>query len=152
MAKAKSIDGKDLMISLGGKTIALATSCTINITRAMNSASSKDDGAWDNPVPGDMTWDCSSDSNFSADASDTNNQEAFDSLFAAQVAGTALDVVFGVVSNPSSSGVPDGGWTLKGMYSGKAYVSELSATGAKNSPATFSVKLNGSGELKPVIL
>lgn len=152
MAKSKSIDGKDLMISLGGKTIALATSCTINITRAMNSASSKDDGAWDSPVPGDMTWDCSSEANFSADANDTNNQEAFSSLFAAQVAGTPLDIVFGVVSNPSSGGVPDGGWTLKGMYSGQAYVSELSANAAKNSPATFSVKLNGSGELKPVTL
>lgn len=150
MAKAKSIDGKDLMISVGGKTIALATSCTINITRAMNSASSKDDGVWDNPVPGDMTWDVSSDSNFSADKSDTNNQEAFASLFATQVAGTAVDIVFGIVDSPSSAGVPEGGWTLNGMLSGRAYISELSATGAKNSPATFSVKLNGAGELKPV--
>lgn len=151
MAKAKSIDGKDLMVTLGGKTVALATSCTINITRAMNSASSKDDGAWSESEPGDISWNVSSDSLFAADTSDGANQIAYDELFEQMVAGSEVVVAFGVVNNPSAAGLPANGWTLSsGMYTGSAYISDLSTSGAKNSPANISVQLTGVGELSKV--
>lgn len=150
MAKAKTIDGKDLMVTLGGKTIALATSCVINMNRAMNSAATKDDGAWDAPEPGDMSWDVSSDSLFAADVDDAANQLAFDALFDAWKNGSKLVVAFGVVSTPAQS-LPAGGWVLgSGAYSGDAYVESVSINAAKGSSSTISVKLTGCGELDKV--
>jgi uncharacterized protein YdeI (BOF family) len=87
---------------------------------------------------------------FSADAADSNNQMAYDALFDAMVAGTDLAIVFGVVSNASSNGLPENGWTApsKGGYTGTAHVTSLSLTGAKGSASSMSVSLIGSGELK----
>jgi hypothetical protein len=150
MAKRKPIEGKDLMLFIGGKTIALANSCTLNIDRGSNDAASKDDGVWGQDTPGDMSWNLSSDALFSADAADSNNQMAYDALFDAQVAGTDLTIIFGVVGNASSNGLPADGWTAptKGGYTGTAHVTSLSLTGAKGSASSMSVSLVGSGELK----
>lgn len=149
MAKAKAKDGKDLMITIGGKTIALATSCSVSLNRAMNSAASKDDGAWDAPVAGDMSWSVSSSSLFAYDADDLNNQVAFDSLFDAWSKGTLVEVMFGMVEE--AAGIPDDGWKLQaGAYGGQAYVASITQNADKGTAATMSVELTGFGEYKKV--
>ncbi|MBO7285659.1 MAG: phage tail protein [Alistipes sp.] len=152
MAKRKAIEGKDLMLFIDGKTIALSNSCTLNLNRGSNDASSKDDGVWAEDVPGDMAWDISTDGLFSAEETDTNNQLAYDALYSAMVEGKDLTIVFGKVSNPNQNGLPDGGWiapTSNG-YTGVAHVTNISATGAKGSAASMSVSLVGSGALTPI--
>ena len=151
MAKRKPVEGKDLMLFIGGKTVALSNSCTLNLNRASNDASSKDDGVWATDTPGDMSWDISADGLFSADETDTNNQLAYKELYEAQVNGTDLTIVFGIVSNKSQNGLPNDGWIApsSGGYTGTAHVTSLSATGAKGNAATFSASFVGSGPLKP---
>lgn len=46
MAKAKQVLGKDLMLFVGGKAIALATSCKIGMSAETIDTQSKDSGIW----------------------------------------------------------------------------------------------------------
>lgn len=152
MAKRKSTEGKNLMLFLDGKTVALATSCTLNVSRNMDEASSKDDGSWRTVTPGDASWDISTDALFSPDkASENDKQSSFYEAFIALVDGKELDAVFTLVKNPSSNGLPDGGWVheTEGGYMGKCYVNSLSLTGAKGSAASQSISFTGNGPLLP---
>lgn len=151
MAKSKALEGKDVMLFLDNKTIALATTCTLNVTRESSDASSKDDGVWKTDVPGDMSWSANGDSLFAPKEGLDSAQLAYDELFAAMVEGKDVDVIFGQVSNPGSNGLPEGGWLppSDNGYTGKAHVTSLDWTGAKGSSATMSVSLTGNGALAP---
>ena len=150
MAKRKSVEGKDLMLFLDGKTVALATSCTLNVSRNMDEASSKDDGSWRTVTPGDAQWDISADALFSPDGEDSNNQVAFADLFASLVDGKELTAVFTIANNASSNGLPDGGWLPQstGGYTGKCYVNSSSISAAKGSAASSSFSFTGNGPLE----
>ena len=150
MAKRKSVEGKDLMLFLDGNTVALATSCTLNVSRNMDEASSKDDGSWRTVTPGDAQWDISADSLFSPDPEDkTSKQVAFPDLFAALVEGKELEAHFTVVDTPSPNGLPEGGWMPKaGGYKGKCYVNSSSISAAKGSSASSSFSFTGNGPLQ----
>ena len=150
MAKRKSVEGKDLMLFIDGKTIALATSCTLNVSRSMDEASSKDDGSWRTVTPGDASWDLSADSLFSPDGDDTaNNQLAFAQAFSSLVEGKELTAVFTLADNASSNGLPEGGWlpASAGGYTGKCYVNSTSISAAKGSAASSSFSFTGNGPL-----
>lgn len=150
MAKRKSVEGKDLMLFLDGKTIALATSCTLNVSRNMDEASSKDDGSWRTVTPGDAQWDLSTDSLFSPDEKDDESKQiGFAEIFAALVEGRELSAHFTIVENKSSSGLPDGGWLPKaGGYTGKCYANSTSISAAKGSAASNSISFTGNGPLQ----
>lgn len=151
MAKSKALEGKDVMLFLDNKTIALATTCTLNVTRESSDASSKDDGVWKTDVPGDMSWSAKSDSLFAPKVGLDEAQLAYDELFKAMVESKDVAVVFGAVTNPGAGGFPEGGWIAPSTtgYAGKAHVTSLDWTGAKGSSATMSVSLTGNGPLAP---
>lgn len=46
MSKAKSVLGKDLMLFIDGKAIALATSCKLGLSAETIDTQSKDSGIW----------------------------------------------------------------------------------------------------------
>lgn len=152
MAKSKALEGKDVMLFINSKTIALATSCTLNVTRESSDAASKDDGVWKTDVPGDMLWSANGDSLFAPKSGLDTAQMAYDELFAAMVESKDVDIVFGKVSNPDSSGLPERGWLppSDSGYTGKAHVTSLDWTGAKGSSSTMAVSLTGNGPLKPL--
>lgn len=137
------------MLFLDGNTVALATSCTLNVSRNMDEASSKDDGSWRTVTPGDASWDISADSLFSPDGEDSaQKQIAFPDLFAALVDGKELEAHFTIAENASSNGLPDGGWLPKaGGYKGKCYVNSSSISAAKGSAASSSISFTGNGPL-----
>lgn len=137
------------MLFLDGNTVALATSCTLNVSRNMDEASSKDDGSWRTVTPGDASWDISADSLFSPDGEDSaQKQIAFPDLFAALVDGKELEAHFTIAENASSNGLPSGGWQPKaGGYKGKCYVNSSSISAAKGSAASSSISFTGNGPL-----
>lgn len=151
MAKSKALEGKDVMLFIDGKTIALATTCSLNVTRESSDASSKDDGVWKRDVPGDMSWSGNGDSLFAPKEGLDEAQIAYDELFKAMVEGKDVEVIFGQISNPGSNGLPEGGWLppSNNGYTGKAHVTSLDWTGAKGSAATMTVALTGNGPLSP---
>lgn len=145
--KAKSVNGADLMLWIGGKVVALSTSCTINLTVNTEDSQTKDDGLWSAPEVSSMAWDVSNESVYTADEERTIDK-VYDDLLDLSLAGEPVDVTYGIPANANKSGVPQEGWTLPaGTYGGQAMITSLSLTGAKGSKATVSVSLAGYGAL-----
>lgn len=143
MSQAKQVLGKDLMLFVGGKAIALATSCKIGVSAETIDTQSKDSGVWNEKDIKKLGWNCSSDNVFSADA-DING---YDKLFALFVTAKPVDVSFGIPDNRGNS-LPAAGWSLpKKPYSGKALITSLELNAADGDKATFSVSMDGTGEL-----
>lgn len=145
--KAKSLNGKDLMLWIAGKVIALSKSCNINLNANTGDADTKDDGLWGANEITSLAWDMSNESVDSADA-DRSNDLVYDDLFDAMVAGEPVVVTFGKPVNASDSGVPTAGWTAPTTgYTGKALITSLGRSGAKGSNASVTVSLTGVGPL-----
>lgn len=143
--KAKQVLGKDLMLFVGGKAIALATSCKLGVSAETIDTQSKDSGMWGEKGVKKLGWNCSSENCFSADA-DING---YDKLFALFVAAEPVDIAFGIPANKSNA-LPSNGWTLPlSPYTGKAIITSLELNAPDGDKATFSVSLDGTGELKP---
>ena len=124
MSKAKSVLGKDLMLFIDGKAIALATSCKLGLSAETIDTQSKDSGIWTEKDIKKLSWNASSENVFSADA-DANS---YDKLFALFLAHKPVVLKFGVVGNPDVNEMPAAGWTLaEGAYTGSAVITSLEA-------------------------
>ena len=146
MAKAKYVNGKDLMIFIDGKAIALATSCSLSLSADTMDAGNKDDGCWQANDAGDLSWEASTDALLSFDE-DRTTDAVYEDLFDAFVARKLVTVTFGIPGNAvgDCSGVPEAGWQepTAPYYEGSAMITSLEATGEKGSAS--SVTLTGNG-------
>lgn len=149
MGKAKTLNGKDLMLWIDGKVIALSTSCKINLVANTTDSATKDDGFWDASEIGSMSWSATNESVDSADK-DRTNDYVYDQLFDLFIAGQPVDITVGIPTNKDDKGVPEAGWTAPTsgtFYSGKAQITALDRDGTKGSNASVSVSLTGYGAL-----
>lgn len=143
--KAKAVLGKDLMLSVEAKVLALATSCKLGLSAETIDTQSKDSGIWTEKDIKKLSWNASSENVFSADA-DANS---YDKLFALMIAHKPVTLKFGVVSNSDENEMPEGGWTLgAGSYTGKAVITSLEANAPDGDKATLSISFEGTGPLK----
>lgn len=153
MAKAKYVNGKDLMIFIDGKAIALATSCSLSLSADTMDAGNKDDGCWQANDAGDLSWEASTDALLSFDE-DRTTDAVYEDLFDAFVARKLVTVTFGIPGNAvgDCSGVPEAGWQepTAPYYEGSAMITSLEATGEKGSASTMSVTLTGNGPVSKV--
>lgn len=141
--KAKQVLGKDLMLFVGGKAIALSTSCKITVSAETIDTQSKDSGVWNEKDVKKIGWTCSSDNTFSADA----NINGYDALFALMIAAQPVEIAFGIPANKSTE-YPADGWKLPlKPYTGKAIITSLDLNAADGDKATFSISLDGTGAL-----
>lgn len=148
MAKKRPLKGKNLMIFVNGKALALATSCSIDLTANTEDAASKDSGGWDDPEITGWAWVASSENVCSADESDSIDL-IYEELVDLWLAGEPVDVQFGVAGNAADTDVPEAGWTPpKKGYSGKAIIDSVKMTAPNKQNATISVSLKGKGELQ----
>lgn len=141
---AKGINGKDLMLfkgtGVGKKAIGLSTSCSLAVNASVVAVTTKDSGDWDENEVERLSFTASVDQLFI--------ETEFDDLFDAMVSKTAVDIDFAVVSEPSASGVPAGGWVPKaGGYQGKAVITSLNQTAPVSGKATCAISLTGTGIL-----
>ena len=104
MGKAKSLNGKDLMLWIEDKVIALSTSCKISLAANTVDSATKDDGFWDAAEIGNMNWSATNESVDSADK-DRTNDYVYDKLFDLFVAGKPLDITVGFPTNASNDGL-----------------------------------------------
>lgn len=108
MSKAKAVLGKDLMLFVEAKALALATSCKLGLSAETIDTQSKDSGIWTEKDIKKLSWNASSDNFFSADA-DANS---YDKLFALFIAHKPITLNFGVIANADENEMPVAGWTL----------------------------------------
>ena len=144
MAQAKKLKGKDLMLFVKGKAIALATNHTLKLTADTSDSSTKDSGQWGDEEITKMSWEVTSENVCSADA-DVNSYEAMLDLM---IAGEPVDVKFGIPANISPNEVPDGGWTAPTTYyGGSALIKSVDVNAPNGENATMSISLGGKGQL-----
>ena len=145
MAQAKKLKGKDLMLFVSDKAIALATNHTLKLTADTSDSSTKDAGQWGDEEVTKMSWEVTSENVCSADE-DVNSYETMLDLM---IKAEPVDVKFGIPANITSDEVPEGGWTgPTTYYGGKALIKSVDVNAPNGENATMSVTLGGKGKLK----
>lgn len=149
------IKGSDLMLFVGGKSIAYATNHTLTISADTKETSSKDSGGkWQTSEVGVLSWSCSSE-NLCAD---TEAGIGFDELFEYMVARQPITGVFALEGNSTNldggklDAVPDSGWTAKtgDGYTGQMIITNLEKNAPNGENATLKVDFTGVGALTKV--
>jgi len=133
MAAGKIYKGKDLRLSVGGKTLFHSTSCSITISTTLESIATKDTNGTIN-VPSNYEWSLSAES-LTADKAAVSTQVDYFDLIQMQLAGEELDVEM-------TTGV-DGDVLL----SGKALIESTGITADVGSSSTSSFSFKGNGDL-----
>ena len=146
------IKGSDLMVFVGGKSIALATSHSLTISADTKETSSKDSGGkWQTSEVGTLNWSMKSENLFSAEGTDG---ETYDALFSKMIARTPVTLVFALEKDYENKAdeVPSTGWTAAtGMgYTGSAIITNLEISAPNGDNATFSVDFTGVGAISKV--
>lgn len=145
------VQGGDVMLYLGGKSIAQATSHSLTITGETAETTSKDAGGyWKSFDFKSASWSVSSENMYS----DSTDGKTFNDLYDAFVSKTPLAAVFGpkATSEASATKVPSGGWTAPtaGCFKGNVIITSLTVTAANGDNATFTAEFQGTGELQKV--
>lgn len=129
----------DVTLSVGGKVISHATSCSLSISRELRDASSKQSGGFTKNLDGIISWEVSGDGFIDLDDGGVNT--IFSSAFTTMT-NVATDPVVAVVFTIGSSG---------DTYTGNAYITSLSADAGFEDNATYSITLNGTDGLTQVV-
>ena len=138
-----TIKGQNLRVMVGGKCIAMATSCTFHISAQTESASTKDD-ANDfevNEVTG-LSWDAQTDSLVTLSDNGTNGELPTD-LMSLIINKTLVTLTFDTTSGTNNR-VGNNSALKK---SGTAYLTDFSVTAQNRANSTLSVQFTGSGPL-----
>lgn len=145
MSKAKALLGRDLMLFIDGKAIALATSCKLSMSAETIDTQSKDSGIWTEKDIKKLSWNGSSENAFSADP----EINGYDKLFALMLARKPIAIKFGIPSNIDSDELPADGWKAPtvGAYSGNVIITSLELNAPDGDKATFSASFEGTGPL-----
>lgn len=148
---SKIIKGRDLMLFVGGKSIAFATSHTLSISVDTTETTSKDSGGkWVSSEANKISWEMGTENLFSNDGEGVTFDDLFDLLIKEQPI-TAVFTLEKDYANKADA-VPVGGWVAStgGTYSGNVIITSLEASAPNEDNATFSATFTGTGALTKV--
>lgn len=144
--KANAVLGKDFMLFVGGKALALATSCKLSISAETIDTQSKDSGIWTEKDIKKLSWNGSSENLFSAD----DKVNGYDVLLDLMLKRKPIEAKFGIPANADSDEIPSSDWTLPAAsYSGNVLITNLELNAPDGDKATFSATFEGTGKLNP---
>jgi len=138
-----TIKGQNLRVMVGGKCIAMATSCTFHISAQVESASTKDD-ANDfevNEVTG-LSWDASTDSLVTLTDNGVNGELPTD-LLSLIINKTLVTLTFDQTAGTNNRT----GQNSAIKRSGSAYLTDYSLNAQNRQNSTLSCQFTGSGPL-----
>ena len=138
-----TIKGQNLRVMVGGKCIAMATSCTFHISAQVESASTKDD-ANDfevNEVMG-LSWDASTDSLVTLTDNGVNGELPTD-LLSLIINKTLVTLTFDQTAGTNNRT----GQNSAIKRSGSAYLTDYSLNAQNRQNSTLSCQFTGSGPL-----
>lgn len=139
------IKGGDMMLFVDGKSIAYATSHTLEITGETTDTSNKDEGGgdWSSQEVSILSWSASSENIYSEDGEGDNFEDLYDLMIAKQ----PIDAVFAKKSG-NATDVPTGGWTKSApSYEGKVVITSLSLNAPNGEFASYTAQFQGVGAL-----
>ena len=143
------------MIRVTGKTIALATSCSLNTTSQFTNEGTKDDAEGPHAEFDYMDWVLSS-NNVVGCNDDVAAEILYDELLTLQENGTKFEVELTLVKN-SSGAIPAGGWEADTQNNkvfsprkGEAFIESINLDAPKEGNATLSVSFKAASKLSKV--
>lgn len=145
------INGGDLMLFLGGTSIAFSTSHKLSISAETVETSSKDNGGkWVAKAVRKLSWNMSTENLYSLDGAG----KTYDDLFTMMTGRTEIDAIFTVEKDYATKAdeVPAGGWIpmTTGQYKGKVVITSLELNAPNGDNATFTASFEGVGALTKV--
>ena len=138
-----TVKGQNLRVMVGGKCIAMATSCQFHISAQTESSSCKDDVDLfeRNEVTG-LSWDASTDSLVTLTDNGTNGEIPSD-LMSLIINRTLVTLTFDVTNGTNNRT----GTNSVIKRSGSAYLTDLSVSAPNRQNSTITCQFSGSGAL-----
>lgn len=150
------LSGKSIMMRVNDKTIALATSCSLNVTTQVTDSKTKDDAVGPTGEFAYADWNMSSENLVGANDGVTG-QMLSDELLALQLAGTKVGISVDLMANSTSS-VPDSDWSPENPtirtgftpYGGEALIESFQLNAPVDGKASVSINFKGVSPLAKV--
>ena len=138
-----TIKGQNLRVMVGGKCIAMATSCQFHIGTSMEDSSTKDStGDWQEQEVTGLNWDASTESLVTLVDNGTNGEIPSD-ILSLIINKTLVTLTFDTTAGTNNRTAQNS--ALK--KTGTAYVSAVSISAQNRANSTLSVKFSGTGGL-----
>lgn len=128
---------------VGGKCIAMATSCTFHVSASLEDSSSKDStGDWQEQEVVGLSWDAQTDSLITLTDNGTNGELPQDLL------GLIINKTLVTLTFDTTSGINNRTAQNSAIKkSGQAYVTDVQISAANRQNSTLTVQFTGTGAL-----
>ena len=138
-----TIKGQNLRVMVGGKCIAMATSCQIHIGTQLEDASTKDStGDWQEQEVTGLNWDATTDSLVTLEDNGTNGELPQD-LMSLIINKTQVTLSFDQTAGTNNRV----GQNSVIKRSGTAYLTDYNLTAPNRQNSTLNCKFTGTGPL-----
>ena len=138
-----TIKGQNLRILVGGKCVAMATSCTFHVSAQLEDSSTKDSvGDWQEQEVTGLSWDAQTDSLVTLEDNGTNGELPQD-LLGLIINKTKVTLTFDQTAGTNNRV----GQNSAIKRTGEAYVNDVTITAQNRQNSTVSAKLVGTGPL-----
>ena len=138
-----TIKGQNLRVMVGGKCIAMATSCQIHIGTQLEDSSTKDStGDWQEQEVTGLNWDATTDSLVTLEDNGTNGELPTD-LMSLIINKTLVTLTFDQTAGTNNRV----GQNSAIKRSGTAYLTDYNLTAPNRQNSTLNCKFTGTGPL-----
>jgi hypothetical protein len=138
-----TIKGQNLRVMVGGKCIAMATSCTFHISAQLEDASTKDStGDWQEQEVTGLSWDAQCDALVTLIDNGTNGEIVTD-IMSLMINKTLVTLSFDQTSGTNNRT----GQNAAIKRTGSAFISDVQVTAANRQNSSFTVQFQGTGAL-----
>ena len=137
------IKGQNLRVMVGGKCIAMATSCTFHVSAQLEDSSTKDSvGDFQEQEVTGLSWDAQTESLVTLEDNGTNGELPQD-LLSLMINKTKVTLTFDQTAGTNNRVAQNS--VIK--KTGQAYITDMSVQAANRQNSTLSVQFTGTGPL-----
>jgi len=138
-----TIKGQNLRVMVGGKCVAMATSCQFHVAAQLEDASTKDStGDWQEQEVMGLSWDAQTESLVTLEDNGTNGELPQD-LLSLMINKTQVTLTFDQTAGTNNRV----GQNSVIKKSGNAWISDIQITAANRQNSTVTVQFQGTGAL-----
>jgi hypothetical protein len=138
-----TIKGQNLRVMVGGKCIAMATSCTFHVSAELQNSSTKDSvGDFQEQEVTGLSWDAQTESLVTLEDNGTNGELPQD-LLSLMINKTKVTLTFDQTAGANNRV----GQNSAIKKTGEAYINDINITAQNRQNSTISVQFSGTGPL-----
>ena len=138
-----TIKGQNLRVMVGGKCIAMATSCTFHVSAQLEDSSTKDSvGDFQEQEVTGLSWDAQTESLVTLEDNGTNGELPQD-ILSLMINKTKVTLTFDQTAGANNRV----GQNSVIKKTGEAYITDMSVQAANRQNSTLSVQFTGTGPL-----